>query len=97
MPPVAYLGFSAATGELTDNHDLVQVSSWNMHVSEGWKNDNIDKGSRKSKGKAYDPNRGRQSGGWIWFFLKLLLIPVVAVGGYVGYTAYRTSKRGSRF
>lgn len=98
LPPVTYLGFSGETGELTDNHDIIQVSSHNMHISEAWKNsENTDRGARRTKGKGYDPNRGRQGGGWVWFFLKLLLIPVIAVGGYVGWTAYRSSKRGSRF
>lgn len=98
LPSVSYLGFSAETGELTDNHDIIQVTSHNMHITEAWRNtDNADKGGRKSKGKSYDPNRGRQSGSWISFSLKLLLIPIGLVGGYVGYTAYRSSKRGSRF
>ena len=98
LPPVTYLGFSGETGELTDNHDIIQVSSHNMHITEAWKNnENTDKGARRTKGKGYDPNRGRQSSGWVWFFLKLLLIPIIAVGGYVGWTAYRSSKRGSRF
>ena len=97
IPSVSYLGFSAETGELTDNHDIIQVSSYNMHITEAWKNVDNDKGSRKTKGKSYNPNRVRQSGGWVWFILKLSLIPVVLVGGYVGYTAYRSSKRGSRF
>ena len=75
-----------------------------MHISEGWKGaDSGDKGGsggrkKKNKGKNYDPNRGGQSGGgWIWFFLKVLMVPIVLVGGYVGWTMYRTSKRGSRF
>ena len=103
LPAVNYLGFSAETGELSDNHDIIQVQSHNMHISEGWKGaESGDKGGsgrkKKNKGKNYDPNRGGQSGGgWIWFFLKLLLIPIGLVGGYVGWTMYRTSKRGSRF
>ena len=104
LPAVNYLGFSAETGELSDNHDIIQVQSHNMHISEGWKGaDSGDKGGsggrkKKNKGKNYDPNRGGQSGGgWIWFFLKVLMVPIVLVGGYVGWTMYRTSKRGSRF
>ena len=102
LPPVNYLGFSAETGELSDNHDIIQVQSHNMHISKDWKGaESGDKGGsrkKKNKGKNYDPNRGSQSGGgWLWFFMKLLLIPIVLVGGYVGWTMYRTSKRGSRF
>ena len=71
-----------------------------MHISEAWKStESGDKGGRnkKGKGKKYDPNRGGQSGGWLWFLLKLLMLPVVAGGVYVGWTMYRASKRGSRF
>ncbi|KAL8796364.1 MAG: hypothetical protein Q9195_001271 [Heterodermia aff. obscurata] len=100
LPPVNYLGFSAETGELHDNHDIIQVQSYNMYMSEAWKStESGDRGgkNKKGKGKNYDPNRGRQSGGWAWFFLKLLLLPVIAAGGYVGWTMYRASTRGSRF
>ncbi|POS87612.1 lectin family integral membrane protein-like protein, partial [Erysiphe pulchra] len=31
IPPVVYLGFSAETGELSDNHDLIAVSTKNLH------------------------------------------------------------------
>ena len=54
------------------------------------------KAGGKQKGKGYDPNRER-SGGWGWFLIKMVLVLVVLGGAYVGYTLYRTSRRGSRF
>lgn len=103
MPSLAYLGFSAETGELHDNHDILAVETWNMHVrdnTDGLKTDN-DRGRNKAKaGKAikaanYVP--GPESRGWGWFFIKIVLFFVVVVGGYVGFTMYRSSKRSSRF
>ena len=48
IPNVAYLGFSAETGELSDNHDIISVKSKNLYQSQsgsssgnrppGWRN-----------------------------------------------------------
>lgn len=95
IPSIAYLGFSAETGELSDNFDIISVEANNLYSSqpvEGSKNE-----GSKQKGRAYDPNRGRQGGGWGWLFVKIVLFAVVCGGAYVGYTMYRTSKRHSRF
>jgi len=96
LPQTAYLGFSAETGELTDNHDIISVSSHNLHIRK-------DRGaagkddSGRVKSRPYNPGGTKEKGSWRWFFLKIVLFGVVAVGGYVGYTMYRTSRRGSRF
>ncbi|MCJ1426628.1 hypothetical protein MMC29_004531 [Sticta canariensis] len=98
IPSLVYLGFSAETGELHDNHDILAVETWNMHVrdnTDGSKTDNTNRG--KNKATAAKPGTGQESRGWGWFFLKIVLFFVVIVGGYVGFTMYRTSKRGSRF
>ncbi|MCJ1479884.1 hypothetical protein MMC06_000038 [Schaereria dolodes] len=96
IPSVSYLGFSAETGELSDNFDLISVEVKNLYSSQ----QSVD-GSRKEggkqKGKAYDPNRGQKSRGWGLFFVKIVLFGIVCAGGYVGYTMYRSSKRSSRF
>lgn len=54
------------------------------------------KGGQKLQ-KAYNANRRRQSGGWWWFFAKIAIVLAVVAGGYVGFTMYRASNRGSRF
>ena len=91
LPQSAYLGFSAETGELSDNHDIISVSSSNLHIRQ-------DRGSSSSKkAKPYNPGGDKERGSWRWFFLKIVLFGIVAVGGYVGYTTYRASKRNSRF
>lgn len=93
MPNTAYLGFSAHTGELSDNFDIVSVDTKNLYSPVA--------GTRGSQGGP--PNRGGQStfknkkqpssGGWGWFFFKVIAFFMVAGGGYVGYTAYRTKQR----
>lgn len=96
---MAYLGFSAETGELTDNHDIISVESRNLYNSQQY-SESQNKGGKssgKQKGKGYDPNRDQPSGSWVWFFIKIVLVLVVCGGAYVGYTVYRTSKRSHRF
>jgi len=95
---VSYLGFSAETGELSDNFDIVNVEARNLYKptspsDQGRKPDT--KGRKGGKGR---PKQSSSSGGsWSWFFFKIILFGMVVGGGYVGYTFYRTQQRKSRF
>jgi len=92
LPQVTYLGFSAETGELSDNHDIISVASKNLYSV------NPNRPSRPSPQRKGRPGvKTHQKGGWGWFFLKCILFIVVAIGGYVGWIAYRAQKRSSRF
>jgi lectin, mannose-binding 2 len=92
LPNVVYLGFSAETGELSDNFDIITVEARNMYSPTG---------SSGSPGSKHESSRrkgglGRKepsSGGWGWFFVKMILFIGVVVGGYVGWTMYRSNKR----
>lgn len=97
IPSVAYLGFSAETGELHDNHDIISVETWNMHVRESNDRAKVEAGKPSKKSKAYNPVGEQESQGWGWFFIKIVLFLVVVAGAYVGFTVYRTSQRSSRF
>lgn len=98
LPQITYLGFSAETGELTDNHDIISVQAYNMHMRQ---NPDAGKGGKERKAKVeskpYNPGGEKEPGSWKWFLIKVVLLGVVVVGSYVGYTVYRTSRRGSRF
>ncbi|KAI9774028.1 MAG: hypothetical protein M1839_001913 [Geoglossum umbratile] len=102
LPSVAYLGFSAETGELSDNHDIVSVITKSLYEpnvpgkEEGRPAHGGDTKPQGKKGKTYDPNRG-ESRGWGWTFIKLVLVIVGVIGAYVAYTAWRTQQRRSRF
>jgi len=89
-----------------DNHDIITVSSKNLYQvntgsgSSGGKRPG--KADKADKASMWKPSNGggsknESSGGWGWFFLKMIIFIVVIIGGYVGYTVYRTQNRSSRF
>ena len=88
MPNAAYLGFSAETGELSDNFDIISVETRNLY-SPGGSPGRSD--ARSGRGRA--TKRPKESGGWGWFLLKTFVFIVAVAGGYVGYTAWRTKQR----
>ncbi|KAL8928821.1 MAG: hypothetical protein Q9208_001599 [Pyrenodesmia sp. 3 TL-2023] len=97
LPSVAYLGFSAETGELSDNHDIISVETKNKYVNKyteqaGSTTGDRDAGRGKGRGKQF--NRQKESGSWKWFFFKVIVFGMVVGGGYVGWTTWRASQRG---
>jgi mannose-binding lectin 2 len=97
IPSVAYLGFSAETGELSDNHDIISVQAKNLYSTTPNLTPRPGNNAQKDKGKIYNQSK-KQGGGWLWFFTKIFLFLGVCVGGYVGFTMYRTAnKRSHRF
>lgn len=91
IPSVAYLGFSAETGELSDNHDIISVAATNLYFQPGRPN---SEGSGKQSGSY---GRKATSGGWGWFFFKVFLFFAVVSASYAGWTFYRNSRPYSRF
>jgi len=92
IPQVAYLGFSAETGELSDNHDIISISAKNLYTSQPPNRPTPGSG-RRAKGQTK-----RKGGSWTWFFVKIILFALAVGGAYVGYTAYRANtKRSLRF
>ncbi|OQD75285.1 hypothetical protein PENDEC_c007G01944 [Penicillium decumbens] len=96
IPSVAYLGLSAETGELSDNHDIISLKAENLYSL------NRNAGSRGSdssrgRGRGSSGKSTKESGSWSWFLFKVVLFFGAIVGGYFGYTTYRTKARSSRF
>ncbi|KAH7061094.1 concanavalin A-like lectin/glucanase domain-containing protein [Macrophomina phaseolina] len=99
IPPVAYLGFSAETGELADNHDLISLSTKNLYQPSAA---GVDGQPPKDRGRAraqkLKAQRAKQEGGgWGWFFFKFIIFGMVLAGAYFGFTAYRAQRMRSRF
>ncbi|EPE10242.1 vesicular integral-membrane protein vip36 [Ophiostoma piceae UAMH 11346] len=96
LPQAAYLGFSAETGELSDNHDIISISVSSLYGPPAGSTNNAgnNAGSRNHK---MSSSRSKKSGTWTWFFMKIILLGLVAGGGYIGYTAWRANKRSHRF
>ncbi|OCK75552.1 putative lectin family integral membrane protein [Lepidopterella palustris CBS 459.81] len=99
VPPVAYLGFSAETGELSDNHDIISVTTKNLYQPNAGTNTGTTGSSSPGKGGAkFDKYAsGKKKGSWSWFLFKFVLFGMAVTGAYVGFTIYRTKMRGSRF
>ncbi|KAF1357772.1 vesicular integral-membrane protein VIP36 precursor [Lizonia empirigonia] len=91
VPPVAYLGFSAETGELSDNFDIVSVKSLNLYRRNP--SQAPASGNTKPGKTASSMTRENESGSWTWFLMKFILFGLALTGAYVGYTIYRTRQR----
>jgi lectin, mannose-binding 2 len=96
IPNTAYLGFSAHTGELSDNFDIINVETRNLYNPVGSQTGK-SRGGNYGKPSSKHASRTKKSGGWGWFFFKIVVFVAVCGGGYVGFNAYRTKKRYSSF
>lgn len=107
VPSAAFLGFSAHTGELSDNHDIIRVDANNLYTSEpgqsGAGDDTgVGHGSASGQGsRNHDWDRkhvDHHRAGWSGMLLKIVFI-LFAIGlTYIGFTVWRANqKRGSRF
>ncbi|KAL1606509.1 hypothetical protein SLS60_003914 [Paraconiothyrium brasiliense] len=89
VPPVAYLGFSAETGELSDNHDIISVRTQNLYMKGGASSSSNT--GKKTGSSAVRPKES--SGSWGWFLFKFVLFGLALTGAYVGFTVYRARQR----
>ena len=97
IPSVSYLGFTAHTGDLSDNFDIVSVETKNLYSAGGSTGKTQGSYSGGRSGSTSYQTAKSEGGSWSWFFLKIILFFVVAAGGYVGFTMYRSQRRASRF
>lgn len=100
LPRSAFLGFSAQTGELSENHDLHRVQVYSLRNPPNSYNDLIDIEQGKTpKNRPYSSkNKGSSSGSksggsWWGFFFKLALVVVVVLLAFVGYGIYITKNQ----
>jgi len=97
IPSVAYLGFSAETGELSDSHDIISVKANNLFDSTRGRSKSNPASSRSRPTKENRAQAGK-GGGWLWFLFKIFAFIAICGAGYVGYTAWRSqNKRSHRF
>lgn len=95
IPQVAYLGFSAETGELSDNHDIISIVAKNLYTKPSASGKSTPGSGRARK---TPPGVQKESGSWTWFFMKIILFVLVVGGAYVGFTVWRTyNKKTHRF
>ncbi|KAI4174573.1 MAG: hypothetical protein LQ343_002146 [Gyalolechia ehrenbergii] len=99
LPSVSYLGFSAETGELSDNHDIISIETKNKYINKGYSDQAA--GEVAGKGASGKGGRGgrqfrreKERGSWKWFFFKVFVFGGLVGAGYVGWTMWRASQRG---
>jgi len=77
-----FLGFSALTGDVSDNHDIIAVTTYSAVLSPA--------SAQRDKPTFFSLSRGPQDKGtWLGFFLKLFLVAGICVGAYYGYEEYK--------
>lgn len=91
IPQVAYLGFSAETGELSDNHDIISINAKNLYQTQST--------NKPTPGSGRGRKAATQEGGssWTWFFFKIFFFCALVGGGYVGFTAWRAKSNRHRY
>jgi mannose-binding lectin 2 len=95
IPSVAYLGFSGETGEVSDNQDIISVTTNNLYSISN--NPNVGDSGSVSGGRGRK-SQDKKGGSWSWFFFKVFMFFGAVGGSYVGWTIYKTNnKRYSRF
>ncbi|KAF2751355.1 vesicular integral-membrane protein VIP36 precursor [Sporormia fimetaria CBS 119925] len=100
VPPVAYLGFSAETGELSDNHDIITVRTQNLYKHNSGSNKAAEakaKGKSASSAKKPTSYKGEKKSSWTWTLFKFLLFGLGVALAYVAFTMWRANKRDHRF
>lgn len=97
IPSVSYLGFSAETGELSDNHDIISVETKNLYDTKTRPDPNSNKGKGSGRSSRKNNTPAKKKGSWTWFFVKIMLFGLAIGGAYVGYQTWRKNQRSHRF
>ncbi|KAJ7821512.1 concanavalin A-like lectin/glucanase [Mycena olivaceomarginata] len=80
-----FLGFSAMTGDISDNHDIISVTTYSAVLSPA--------SAQRDKAATTFFSRGpNKEGTWFGFFFKAFLFAGVCAGGYYGYEEYKRRK-----
>ncbi|KAG6811053.1 hypothetical protein H0H92_009177 [Tricholoma furcatifolium] len=87
LPPNPYLGFSAMTGDVSDAHDIITVTTYSAVLAPSTKE------PKKKTSFFSSTTTGKSTTSWSAFFFKLVLFVGVCAGGYYGYQEYQRRKR----
>ena len=106
LPRSAFLGFSARTGELTENHDIHRVQVYSLRnppqryseladYDAGIRSSSSSRGGSKNfnNQKSKKKSSSSSGGSWMGFFFKFFLIVLVLLLAFVGYGIYITKNQ----
>ncbi|KAJ7099427.1 legume-like lectin family-domain-containing protein [Mycena belliarum] len=80
-----FLGFSAMTGDVFDNHDIIAVTTYSAVLS-------LASAQRDKPGITFFSRGPDSEGTWLGFFFKVALFAGVCAGAYYGYEEYKRRK-----
>ena len=97
LPGIIYLGFSAHTGDVSDNHDIISISTHNVvwHPP----NENfVPKARTRTRSQIYSSKTGGSSVlGLVFSIVKWLFLAVLVVVAAIAFISWRSKKRAKRF
>lgn len=93
MPSAPYLGFSAMTGEVHDNHDIISVSTYSAIISSSGQSPH----NRKSPVNSSSTSVSSFFWGTFSLLWKALLLAAVCAGGWFGWKEYQRKQRYGGF
>ncbi|WVQ72960.1 hypothetical protein IAR50_002522 [Cryptococcus sp. DSM 104548] len=98
LPESPYIGFSAATGDVSDNHDIISVSTHSVTVKPEHRDIKQALGAdanRSGKGRKADKSSGGGAG-WFMFILKFIGVIAFIAFGVAAFRTYNAQKRSKR-
>jgi mannose-binding lectin 2 len=97
LPTHYYFGFTAATGELSDNHDIISVHTYQLDTSEQRRTEDRKNIIPNAPSSAVENASGTNSNTSTWSALKVfffvLFLVIVCLGGAIGVYYYSKSRR----
>ncbi|GHJ86095.1 hypothetical protein NliqN6_2497 [Naganishia liquefaciens] len=91
-----YLGFSAATGDVSDAHDIISVSTNQIYTNRtyGAPPANV---AQAHKSQSFKARSGSGFASWFLFFLKATGLVFFCVFAFSAWRTYNAQKNGKRF
>lgn len=91
LPDAPFLGFSALTGDVTDDHDIIGITSYSVILS------NVE--SPRNKLRSRIAGGKPAPSGWLWFLTKWTFFFGVVAGSLYGYKIYtlRSAQNFNRY
>jgi len=88
LPPNPFLGFSAMTGDVSDAHDIITVTTYSAILVQP------EPGKKKKTSIFSGPRASdEEEGSWFSLLFKLFLFAGLCAGGYYGYQEYKRRQR----
>jgi len=98
LPPIIYLGFSAHTGDVADEHDIISISTHNAVWHEPTGKEPSKKRGIRGRNRGGSSSSGASAiGGFLYALIKWLFLAVILVIAVIVFRGYRMKKSAKRF